>query len=109
MYRYMRKNSDICVVSEYAILDKDLDFAIANISGRYPESRYAVNKLCKEIVYIQQGAGKIVVNGIDYELNMGDVVLIEAGEKFYWEGELTLCISCHPAFTVNQHQLVDHA
>jgi mannose-6-phosphate isomerase-like protein (cupin superfamily) len=102
-----RKNSDICIVTEYPMLDKDLDFAIVGISGRYPESQRAVNTVCKEIVYVQQGTGKVIVNGIDYKLNMGDIVLIEAGEKFYWEGDMTLNIACHPAFSIDQHQHVD--
>lgn len=102
-----RKNSDVCVVTEYPIIDKDLDFAIVNVSGRYPNCKHAMNKKCKEIVYVQNGTGKVVVNDTEYLLNVGDVVLIEAGEKFYWEGNLTLCISCNPAFNIEQHQIVD--
>jgi len=33
--------------------------------------------------------------------------LLDAGEKYYWEGDLHLFISCSPAFTKEQHQLVD--
>ncbi|EHL32109.1 cupin domain-containing protein, partial [Legionella drancourtii] len=66
-----------------------------------------MNKKCKELVYVQNGTGKVVVNNIEYLLNVGDVVLIEAGEKFYWEGNLTLSISCNPAFNIEQHQIVD--
>ncbi|QDP71557.1 cupin domain-containing protein [Legionella israelensis] len=102
-----RKNSEICVVTEYPRMDKDLDFAIVNISGRYPTYQNAVNKQCKEIVYIQNGTGIVVVNNIEYLLNAGDVVLIEAGEKFYWEGNMRLFISCNPPFEVDQHQLID--
>ncbi len=87
--------------------DQELDFAIVTLSGRYPEGRYAINTKCKEIVYIQEGAGKVDVNGEQHSLTAGDLVLIEAGEKFYWEGHMTLFISCHPAFTIDQHQLTD--
>lgn len=102
-----RKNSEVCVVTEYPMIDRDLDFAIVNVSGRYPDYKFAMNKKCKEIVYIQDGEGKVVVNNIEYLLHAGDVVLIEAGEKFYWEGNLTLGISCNPAFEIAQHQIVD--
>ena len=103
----LHKNSDLCVVTEYDMGDPELDFAIAKISGRYPAERYVTNTKCKEIAYIQEGAGKIEVNGVEHPLTAGDLVLIEAGEKFYWEGHMTLFMSCHPAFTIDQHQLVD--
>jgi mannose-6-phosphate isomerase-like protein (cupin superfamily) len=66
----------------------------------------AVNSICKEIVYIHQGEGKIVVDGNEHSICEGDCILISPGEKFYWEGNLTLFISCRPAFTVAQHQIV---
>jgi mannose-6-phosphate isomerase-like protein (cupin superfamily) len=84
-----------------------IDFAIVKITGRYPNIKHAMNKKCKEIVYINDGNGKVVVEGKEYLIGAGDLVLIEAGEKFYWEGEMQLYISCRPAFTKDQHQLVD--
>jgi len=102
-----KKNSEVCLVTEHSIGDEMIDFAIAKISGRYPDNQRVTNKLCKEIVYIQEGKGKVVVEGIEYVLQAGDVVLIEAGEKFYWEGNMSLFISCRPAFTPEQHQLVE--
>lgn len=103
-----RKNSDICKVTEYPTFDSDLDFAIVTVSGRYPDNnKRAVNLVCKEIVYVQNGSGKLCVNDKEYSLNAGDLVLVEAGEKFYWDGHMTLHISCHPTFTVEQHQLVN--
>lgn len=61
-----RKNSDVCVVTEYPSMDKDLDFAIVHVSGRYPHFKRAMNKKCKEIVYVQNGTGKVVVHNIEY-------------------------------------------
>lgn len=102
-----KKNSGVCTVTEHCINDEMLDFAIAKITGRYPNERYVSNKKCKEIVYIQEGNGKVEINGKEYLINSGDVVLIEPGEKYYWEGNLHLFISCSPAFTIDQHQIVD--
>lgn len=102
-----RKNSELCVVTEYPELDGQLDFAIVKLSGRYPDTKRAVNLTCKEIVYIHEGHGQVEVNGECYSLDAGDLVLIESGEKFIWEGQMTLYISCHPAFNVEQHQIVD--
>jgi mannose-6-phosphate isomerase-like protein (cupin superfamily) len=101
------KNSDNCIVIEYPTLDSEMDFAIAHITGRYPEKNRAVNIQCKEMVYIQQGQGIVEVEGKHYSLKTGDCVLIEAGEKFFWEGQMTLFISCRPAFHIEQHQWVE--
>lgn len=102
-----KKNSDFCAVTEHPINDQMIDFAIAKISGRYPDTQRVSNLVCKEIVYIQEGNGKVVVDGNEHLINAGDVILIEAGEKYYWEGNMQLLISCTPAFTIEQHQIVD--
>ena len=104
-----RKNSEACIVTEYPIKDEMMDFAIVTIHARYPEApQYAVNLVCKEIVYVNRGNGKVIVDGKEYVLNEGDLILIEAGEKFYWEGNMDLFISCRPAFTLAQHQIVNY-
>jgi len=102
-----RNNSNVCVVTEYPPVDQNFDFAIVNISGRYPNEQRAVNTQCKEMAYVQEGIGKVVVNYVEYPLHTGDIVLIDINEKFYWEGNLKLFICCNPAFDINQHQLVE--
>jgi mannose-6-phosphate isomerase-like protein (cupin superfamily) len=99
-------NSDKCSVKELPSFDSAINFAIINISGRYPEVDRATNLKCKEMAYVTKGNGKVVVEGKEYTLNAGDLILIDAGEKFYWEGDLELHISCTPAFTIDQHQHV---
>ncbi len=103
-----RKNSDACSVIVHHIDDETIDCAIVSIAGRYPSAQYAVNKQCKEIVYVSEGAGKVVVNGKEHLIGAGDVVLIEAGEKFYWEGNMRFFVSCRPAWSKEQHELVEY-
>jgi len=103
----LRKNSDICCVTEYDMGDRDIDFAIVTLTGRYPDEGRVNNTRSKEIVYIHEGNGYVEIDGENYLLKAGDAVLIETGEKFYWNGSMTLFISCHPAFTVEQHQRVE--
>ncbi|MDP1573651.1 MAG: AraC family ligand binding domain-containing protein [Coxiellaceae bacterium] len=98
-----RKNSDNCIVSEFPINDHDINFAIIKVSSRYPDSGFATNTISKEIVYVQEGLGKVIVNDVEYHLKTGDVILISPNEKFYWDGNMTLHISCTPAFTPEQH------
>ncbi len=100
-------NAASCKVTEYHLNDPMLDCAVAKISGRYPETRRVVNLECNELAYVFQGEGKVIVNHTEYKLSAGDAVLIEAGEKYYWEGNMQLFISCRPAWNQEQHQLVD--
>lgn len=90
-------------MTDYEIGDPDIDFARIIIKGRYPDTGLVTNTQSKEVVYVHEGNGNIEINGEKYILKAGDLVLIEAGEKFYWDGNMTLFISCHPAFTVEQH------
>jgi mannose-6-phosphate isomerase-like protein (cupin superfamily) len=98
-----RSNSDHCIVTEFPIKDDDINFGIAKISSRYPHTGLATNTICKEIAYVQEGSGKVVVNDIEHILKKGDVVLISANETYYWDGNMTLHIACTPAFTPEQH------
>ena len=102
-----RQSNDHCTITEFPMNDNDLNFAIADLAGRYPESGRVKNLKCKEIVYIAEGSGKIVVNGHEQTLKAGDVVMVETNEPYFWEGTLKLLITCHPAFSVEQHVTVE--
>lgn len=39
----LNKNSDLCVVDEYDFEDKEIDFSVGKINGRYPD----IGFLCK--------------------------------------------------------------
>lgn len=101
------KNSNACVVTEYQLGEDMLDFAIAHVTGRYPDKGHALNTSCKEMAYVHVGNGKICVDGNNFLIQSGDLVLIDPGETFYWEGTLTLFITCRPAWSKEQHQIVD--
>ena len=69
------RNSDTSELLEYSIdlRDKDIDFCINTISGRYPEQGYCTNQEVKEICYILEGEGtinKIEAEGEDYKLEI---------------------------------------
>lgn len=102
------KNSDKCIAYEYPTKEKNLNMTVIDIEGRYPEEGQVVNKVCKEIIYVAQGSGKIVVEGKELELNAGDQVFINAGEKFYYSDcQFRLIVSCAPAYYPEQHIQVD--
>lgn len=102
-----KKSSDACVITEYPLEDEMINVAIAEVTGRYPTTGSALNQICKEVAYIAEGSGKVVVNGKEHNLKIGDLVLIEAGEKFHWEGNMRVFISCTPAWTKEQNMHVE--
>ena len=68
------QNGPACQVFEYEFPDEnDVDNAVVSLDGRYPERGYAINRKCKELIYVMEGAGVVVADG---QLH----VLGEAGE-----------------------------
>lgn len=103
------KNSDTSYIFEYSkeLNDKDLDFCINTIEGRYPEKGYASNLVCKEICYILEGSGTINKKGQKTYFKQGDVILIDKQEIYYWEGKCRIIMICNPAWYKEQCKLID--
>lgn len=101
------QNSPVCTAYEYSLDDNDLNAAVIELKGRYPDSGRVVNKECKEIVHIIKGSGKVFINDNEIELNEGDQLLIEPNEKYYFDGEMTFIAPCAPAWYPEQHKEVE--
>jgi mannose-6-phosphate isomerase-like protein (cupin superfamily) len=101
------KNSDTCTVFEYKVGRKDIDGAVALIAGRYPSKGVAVNEVSRELAYIIEGNGKVVIDGKEFALDQDDLVCIDPQEKFYWEGKMKLFMPCAPAWTPDQYRIID--
>lgn len=103
------KNSDSCVVYEHDQLgDDDFDCAVSVTTGRYPQTGRVVNTQVKEFAYVTKGTGRLVMQNQTIELVAGDCVVIEAGEPYYWDGNLTMVLMCKPKWYPEQHQLLEH-
>ena len=104
------RNSDTSKLLEYSIglKDKDIDFCINTISGRYPEIGYCANEKCKEICYVLEGKGTL--NKEDEMLNFeaGDVILIDKKEIYFWNGDCKIIMICTPAWYKEQCRLIDN-
>lgn len=101
------KNSGNCIAYEYPLGSSDINTAIVHISGRYPDKGYVVNEECIEVAYVLSGKGKITFKeGDGVEMVSGDMILLEKGEEYRWDGECSLCISCSPAWYPEQHKVV---
>lgn len=101
------KNSEACTVIDYWTDDKDINGAVIELSGRYPDKGRAMNLECKEMAYIIKGSGRVVVEGEETKLNEGDLVLISPGEKFFWEGNMQIFMPCTPAWHHEQYKAVE--
>lgn len=98
------KNGETCKAIEYPLGEKDIDNAIIEITGRYPEKGRATNLECKELAYIIKGFGSVFIEEKEINIEEGDLILIENNEKFFWDGNLTLLISCSPAWSHEQYK-----
>ena len=101
------KNSDLCIVAEYGFDDKDIDISTAEINGRYPEKGFCVNQEVKEMIYVLEGSGEILKQNETIAFKKGDAILIDKGEKYFWNAHCKVVMSCSPAWFPEQHLLVD--
>lgn len=101
------KNSDFCTAIEYPLNEEDINAVVIKLNGRYPDEGRSANVECKELVYVLKGNGTLVCEGEEVHLTKGDVVFIDKGEKFYWEGEMDLFMPCTPAWYPDQHKFVE--
>ncbi len=101
------ENSKTAIAYEYPMEDKDLNGAVVELSGKYPDEGFVVNKVCKEMVYVIKGSGKIVVDDKEIAFGEGDLMLIEPGEKYYWNAHCTIFVPCTPAWYPEQHKHIN--
>jgi mannose-6-phosphate isomerase-like protein (cupin superfamily) len=100
-------NSSACAGFEFAFGDDQLNIALVTVNGRYPKRGHLVNEVCKEIAFVVKGSGIVGVDGEKHSLSVGDAVMIQPGERFYWEGQkLQMLMPCSPAFYPEQHKEV---
>ena len=102
-------NSETSSLLEYSKLlnEKNVDFCINTISGRYPQKGYCTNLEVQELCYILEGSGKI--NKKDQTINFiqGDVIFIDKKEIYYWDGDCKIIMICTPAWYKEQCKLLD--
>ncbi|MBS0619892.1 MAG: cupin domain-containing protein [Verrucomicrobia bacterium] len=82
----------------------EMNICVAEITQRYPNAGYAVNHKCSEIGYVLKGCGSLVTEATEVALSQGDVVFIPQGEKYYWQGDITVILSATPAWYPEQHE-----
>ena len=97
-------NSPNCIVYEYPMKNSEMNIGVAEITCRYPDEGYAINHKCSEMGYILKGSGRLVTETGEVQLSVGDVVYVPHGEKYYWEGNITVILPATPAWYPQQHE-----
>ena len=100
------ENSPNCKVYEYVMKNTDMNIGVAEIIGRYPEEGYAINHKCDEMGYVLKGSGRLITEKSEATLGSGDVVYIPHGEKYFWEGNMTLVLPSTPAWYPEQYETI---
>lgn len=62
------------------------------------------NEVCKEIGFIPKGSGTLTTEKQTVSLSEGDAVLINAGEKYFWQGNMMWLLPTAPAWYGAQHK-----
>ncbi len=100
------KNSDLCFGREFKPDTDKVDIAKISIRGEYPEDKkwgYLLDT--NEMAVVIKGKGYIESQKDGrQELDEGDVVSIEASERFRWGGNMDLIVTCGPAFNPKNHK-----
>lgn len=102
--RKRHENSATSIAYEYTFKDKDINVAVVEIRGRYPEEGFVLNEEVKEMFFVNFGIGTIVVDQITYELEKGDMFLILPKQKYFLKGDMDLIVSCTPSWNPRQYK-----
>ena len=91
---------------EYNFNHQNIDCAVVNVFGRFPQSGWCRNCLVDEMVFVKHGYAKIVFENCEKELFEDDAILIEKNEWYYWHQSTnaTLVPVCNPAWSKEQVQ-----
>lgn len=100
------QNSPGCTVREYETKNKDINIAVVTISGRYPTSGWAMNEKCTMMAFILKGKGSLFIEDRAVGLSENDGALILPGEKYAWEGEMTILLPATPAWYPEQYKVL---
>lgn len=97
------QNSPACEVTELGNIGV-IDGADILINGRYPEHGYAQNQQSSFVIRVMDGTGIIASRDSNVNLTEGDVVFVEKGEVYYFEGQgLRLFMASTPAWNLEQY------
>ena len=96
-------------VEEYVMTEPAISGATAIVYGRYPEKGYAVNTMSHELALVLSGNGYIGTVHKKTQIELGDCILLQPNEKYFWDGHMAIFIVCTPKWKPRQHTIVHAA
>lgn len=94
-------------VYEYGGND-EINGAVAEIDGRYPETGWAVNTEVSEIIFVLEGSGELITKERRVTLAKAALAVVETGEAYYFEGKsLRVFIAYTPPWTPEQYKVME--
>ena len=72
-----------CTTQEFKFKNKNLNFALARINGRYPEVGQALNLKCDMVYYCLAGQGTVSLTGRKKKIKPGQALLVGKNKKYY--------------------------
>lgn len=96
------RTAPTCLAYEYETSVGAINGAVIELSGRYPESGWALNMECTSLVHIVDGTGRIMSEDGETALVAGDQILIAPEEKYIFDGNMKLLYIATPSWTASQ-------
>ncbi len=77
------KANDHSTIWDYPLPSEKTGISYQTLDGRLPEKGWYKNEVCYEIIFILGGKANINVDGEESEVEKGDLVILEPGQKHY--------------------------
>jgi mannose-6-phosphate isomerase-like protein (cupin superfamily) len=98
---------------DFSAIDIQLPATHANVAeisltGRYPETGFALNRESEMIVRVLEGSTTFSCEGEEVELSAGATVLVQTHKKYCWipNSSVRLLVFSTPAWTSEQHDTI---
>jgi mannose-6-phosphate isomerase-like protein (cupin superfamily) len=104
-----KENCSSCMIFEANFKRTDFGFSYAEINGKYPEVGFSVNTVCALVYFVYSGSCVIIYEDKSFELEIGDVFLIEKNKKYFVIGKKAMiALFGLPKWSLDQYKQVKH-
>lgn len=87
--------------------DKNLNMAIVNQSGRYPESGFNVNYISTEGLYVIEGEITLHIDNQSVSLKAGEAFYILPNQKYWLDGTAKVFVAVNPSSEENKSEILN--
>lgn len=100
-------NKNTTVLS-YPSSNKFISVARIAVHGRHPagKNEFFVEQKCHVLLYILKGVGKIMIEDKECRMAPEDVIIIDAGKKYYIAGDIEYMAATSPGYYPEQNIIV---